>query len=88
MPKTIALHAKIEPSIRSVRVRNNESILSIKINKVWLLIWIRRLALIAVFIGYIFITYVCYSINTEHFWVLVKVGIILSMLLFIALSKS
>jgi hypothetical protein len=88
MPKTIALHNNIETSIRSVRVRNDDAIVSIKINKNWLLTWVRRIAIIAIFIGYISIAYISYSINIDHFWTLVKVGIILSMLLFIALSKS
>ncbi|MEM6717698.1 MAG: hypothetical protein AAF611_00140 [Bacteroidota bacterium] len=88
MSKTITLHNKRKTAIRSVRVRNDEAILSIKINKIWLLTWMKRFVIMSIFIGYIGLAYVSYSINEAHFWTLVKVGVILSMLLFFALSKS
>jgi hypothetical protein len=88
MPKTIVLHDKIETSIRSVRVRNEASVFSIKINKIWLSTWVRRMAFTTILIGYIILTYISYTINIDHFWTLVKVGIILSMLLCFALRKS
>jgi len=88
MPKTIILNDNLETSIRSVRVRNDDSIFSIKVNKSWLFTWIRRLAIIAIFIGYVLITYMSYTINEAHFWTLVKVGIILSLLVGFAFSKS
>ncbi|AXG71968.1 hypothetical protein KORDIASMS9_04226 [Kordia sp. SMS9] len=87
MSKTITLNNQIETSIRSVKVMNNDSIFAIKINKNWLLIWMKRFALMTFLLGYIIITYISYSLGLGHFWTLVKVGIILGMLLFLALNK-
>lgn len=86
--KMILHNDNLEASIQSFHFRNDGAIFSIKINKDWLLTLIRCFAIIGVFIGYVLITYISYSINEAHFWTLIKIGIILSMLLGIALSKK
>lgn len=87
MPKTITISDHIKTSIRSVKVMSNDSIFAIKINKNWLILWLKRFAIMAVLIGYILITYISYSVSSVHFWTLVKIGIILGLLSFFALSK-
>lgn len=87
MSKTITLNNKIETSIRSICVRNDDSIFSIKINKHWLLTRVKRFVISIAFLGYATITYISYTIHIEIFWTLLKIGIILSMLLCIAINK-
>lgn len=82
MSKTIVLNDKIQTSIRSVKVRNDDAIFSIKINKNWLTTLLKRVAFTGVFTGYACITYLSFSINVTHFWTLVKVGVILILLSF------
>ncbi|PTX62737.1 hypothetical protein C8N46_102137 [Kordia periserrulae] len=82
MSKTIVLNDKIKNSIRSVKVRNDDTIFSIKINKNWLTALLKRMAFTGVLTGYVLITYLSYSINVTHFWTLVKVGVILVLLSF------
>lgn len=82
MSKTIILNDKIQTSIRSVKVRNDDAIFSIKINKNWLTTLLKRIAFTGVFTGYTCITYLSFSVNVTHFWILVKVGVILILLSF------
>jgi hypothetical protein len=82
MSKTIVLNDKIQTSIRSVKVRNDDAIFSIKINKNWLTTLLKRVVFTGVFTGYAFITYLSFSVNVTHFWTLVKVGVILILLSF------
>ncbi len=87
MSKTITLNNQIKTSIRSVKVMNNDLIFAIKINKNWLLAWMKRFAFMTVLLGYVIITYISYNLGSGHFWTLIKVGIILGMLSFFAQGK-
>ncbi|EDP96252.1 hypothetical protein U8527_09080 [Kordia algicida OT-1] len=71
---------------QSIRDDNNASVFSLKINKEQFITWTKRIAFIGLFLGYIAITIMSYSVNPEYFWALVKAGVVLSLVSIIALS--
>ncbi|WP_046744892.1 DUF6095 family protein [Kordia zhangzhouensis] len=88
MGKTVTLSSSLESKITPIRIYNNTTFFSIKIHKKWLFKWIRYVAVALLLVAYGSTIFISYQSNSEQFWTLLKVGMILIFISIIALIQK
>ncbi|NAS30981.1 hypothetical protein GTQ40_08380 [Flavobacteriaceae bacterium R38] len=86
--KTIRFKQNINSLSKPIRIYSNPTTVSLKINKKWCMLQLRRIGFILAIFSYLSLVWASYATSKVHFQYLVETGIILGLVALYSSAKN